>query len=300
VTTPKQSDAGVVLGFEMGSQRIAISEIQPLRIVSAQVKKSAKYRQICASIKEVGIIEPPLVARRQTGRFKFLLLSGHLRIEALKDMGVTEVICLISKEEESYTPKKHVSHLATVQESRMILKAIERGVPAQLIAKTLNVDVSRLKERMRLLDGICPEAIELLKDKHVPVRTFLTLKRMIPLRQIEAIELMIAMNNYTSSCATWLLAATPQNQLIEPDKPKKMKGLTDEQMGMMERESANLDKQYKMIEQSYGSDHLELMLARGFLSNLLANARVVRYLARHQAEILGVFQKLVDAERDAA
>ena len=61
-----------------------------------------------------------------------------------------------------------------------------------------------------------------------------------------------------------------------------------------------LDKQYKMIEQSYGSDHLELMLARGFLTNLIANGRVVRYLAKHQAEILSAFQKLVDAERDAA
>jgi hypothetical protein len=300
MTIGKHSDDNVKLGFEMASQRIAIADIQPRRMVSAQVKKSAKYRQICASIREVGIIEPPLVARLRDGRFKFLLVAGHLRIEALKEMGETEVVCLIAKDDEGYTSNKHVSRLATVQQSRMILKAIERGVPAQRIAKTLNIDVSSLKERMRLLDGICTEAVELLKDKHVPMSTFRTLRKMVPLRQIEAVELMIAMNNYTSSCASWLLAATPQGQLVEADKPKKMKGLTEEQMGMMEKESANLDKQYKMVEQSYGSDHLELMLARGFLSNLLANGRVVRYLARHQVEILRVFQKLVDAERDAA
>jgi RepB plasmid partitioning protein/ParB-like nuclease family protein len=300
VTSAKHSDAAVKLGFEMASLRIAISDIQPLRMVSPQVKKSAKYRQICASIREVGIIEPPLVARLQSGRFKFLLVAGHLRIEALKDMGEAEVVCLIAKDDDGYTPNKHISRLATVQQSRMILKAIERGVPAQRIAKTLNIDVSSLRERMRLLNGICAEAVELLKDKHVPMSAFRSLRKMVPLRQIEAVELMIAMNNYTASCANWLLAATPQSQLVEADKPKKMKGLTDEQMGMMERESANLDKQYKMIEQSYGSDQLELMLARGFLTNLLANGHVVRYLAKHQAEILSAFQKLVDADRNAA
>jgi hypothetical protein len=298
MTAEKSTD--VKMDFEMASQRIAISEIQPLRLVNAQIKKSAKYQQICASIKEVGIIEPPVVVRHRHGRLKYLLMAGHLRIEALKDLGETEVTCLIAKDGEGYTYNKHVSRLATIQQSRMILKAIERGVPAQRIAKTFNIDVASLRERTRLLDGICPEAIELLKDKQIPMNTFRCLRKMMPLRQIESIELMIGMNNYTASCASWLLAATPQDQLVEVEKPKKVKGLTDEQMGMMERESANLDKQYKVIEQSYGCDHLELMLARGYLRNLLANVRVVRYLAQHQADFLREFQRLVDAERDAA
>jgi hypothetical protein len=297
--TPEKQ-AGVEMGFERHSQRIAIPEIQPLRLVSAHVKKSAKYQQIFASIKEIGIIEPPMVARHRSGKLKYLLMSGHLRIEALKDLGETEVVCLIATEVEGYTYNKHVNRLATVQQSRMILKAIERGVPPQLMARTLNVDVGSLKERMRLLDGICPEAIELLKDKHVPVNTFKCLRKMLPLRQIESIELMIMMNNYTASCATSLLAGTPQHQLVEPEKPKKIAGFTDEQLGAIERESINLEKQYRMVEQSYGSDHLELMLARGYLSNLLTNARVVRYLAQHQADFLRVFQKLLDAESDAA
>lgn len=290
----------VEMGFERQSQRIAISDIQPLRLISAHVKKSAKYQQILASIREIGIIEPPIVARHRAGKLKYLLLSGHLRIEALKDLGQTHVVCLIAKEVEGFTYNKRLNHVATVQQSKMIIKAIERGVPAELMARTLNIDVGSLKGRMRLLDGICPEVIELLKDKHVPVNTFKCLRKMLPLRQIEVVELMIMMNNYTASCASSLLAGTLQHQLVEPDKPKKVEGLTDEQIGAIERESANLEKQYRMVEQSYGSDHLELMLARGYLSNLLANARVVRYLAQHQADFLREFQKLVDVEKDAA
>jgi hypothetical protein len=39
----------------------------------------------------------------------------------------------------------------------MILKAIERGVLEERIAKALNVDVGSIKRKRRLLDGICPD-----------------------------------------------------------------------------------------------------------------------------------------------
>ncbi len=46
-----------------------------------------------------------------------------------------------------------------------------------------------LRQKVVLLKDICPEAVELLKDKHVPMSTFWVLKRMAPMRQIEAAEL---------------------------------------------------------------------------------------------------------------
>src|ERR1700685_3493561 len=122
------------------------------------------------------------------------------------------------------------------------------------------------------------------------------LKRMAPLRQIEAAELMIAMNRYTISYARSLLAATPQSQLADPYKPKVVRGLSDEQLTRMERESASVERDFKMIEQSYGADHLDLVLAKGYLAKLLGNARVVRYLAQHQQDILGAFQKIAEME----
>jgi hypothetical protein len=33
----------------------------------------------------------------------------------------------------------------------------------------------------------------------------------------------------------------------------------------MERESANLDREFKMAEQSNGTDHLDLVLAKGYV-----------------------------------
>jgi len=290
----------VKMAFEGAGHRIAISDIQPLKLVSSAVKKTPKYAQIVASIGQVGVVEPPVVARDRKARGKYLLLDGHLRIEALKDMGETEVVCLISTDDEAFTYNKRVNRLAIIQEHRMILKAVERGVSEERIAKALNVDVGNIKRKRRLLEGICVEAADILKDKHVAIHTFAELKKLAPLRQIEAAELMVAMNKYTISYAKSLVAATPQSQFAEGYKPKAIKGLSEDQISLMERESANLEREFRIAEQSYGTDHLDLVLANGYIGKLLENARIVRYLAQHQKEILLEFQKLAEVQAAAA
>jgi ParB-like chromosome segregation protein Spo0J len=288
------------MGFEEVPHCIAIADIQPLKLVSAVVKKTPKYAKIVASIGEVGIVEPPIVARDRAEPGKYLLLDGHLRIEALKDMGSTEVTCVVSTDDEAFTYNKRVNRIAIIQEHRMILKAVERGVSEERIAKALNVNVGSIRRKRNLLEGICPEAAEALKDKHISINSLWELKKLAPLRQIEAVELMAAMNKYTISYAKSLVAATPESQLVEAYKPKVIKGLTAEQIALIERESENVEREFRLAEQSYGVDHLDLVLANGYLSNLLGNARVVRYLAQHQREILTEFQKRVELEKNAA
>ena len=151
-----------------------------------------------------------------------------------------------------------------------------------------------------LLEQICPEVVELLKDKHPPITTLSVLRKMAPLRQIEAAELMVAMNKYTLAYARSLLAATPQSQLVAPDKPKRVRGLTDDQMALMEKESASLEREFKAVEQSYGADHLDLVLTKGYLAKILANARVVRYLAQNHQELLTEFQRISEVKTLAA
>jgi ParB-like chromosome segregation protein Spo0J len=296
----KAKSSSVGIGFEETSRRIAIDLIKPLRLVGQGTKKTAKYAQIAASVREVGLVEPPVVAKDRSDPRKYLLLDGHLRVEILKDTGITEVDCLVSTDDEAFTYNRRVSRIAIIQEHKMILKALERGVLEERLARALNVNVDAIKRKRRLLDGICAEAAELLKDKDVPINSFAELKKMAPLRQIEAAELMVTMNKYTISYAKSLFAATPQDQLADATRKKSLKGLTEEQISLMERESVSLDREFKMAEQSYGTDHLDLVLAKGFLARLLANARVIRYLSQHHPEILSEFHRVADLERSTA
>ena len=288
------------MAFEEAKLRIAIAQIQPLKLVSAAIKKTPKYAQIAASIREVGIVEPPVVARDRSDPGKYLLLDGHLRIDVLKDMGQTDVTCLVSTDDEAFTYNKRVNRLAMIQEHRMILKAVERGVSEGANCKGTQRRCSSIVRKRRLLEGICPEVADILKDKHLAINAFTELRKMVPLRQIEAAELMVAMNKYTVSYAKSLLAATPQSQLVDVDKPKHVRGLSDEQVALMERELVSLEREFRIAEKSYGTDHLDLVLTNGYLSKLLGNARVVRYLAQHHRDILTEFQKLAEIETVAA
>lgn len=286
------------LAFERSSLRIPIEQIVPLREVSNRVRKSVKYSQIAASMKEVGIIEPPVVARDAKDPNLFHLLDGHLRVQICKDEGIQALVCLVATDDEAFTYNKRVNRLAIIQEHRMILTAIEKGVPEERLARALNVNIGSIRNRRRLLEGICPEAADLLRDKHVPIMTFREIRRLKPMRQIEAAELMVAMNKYTVSYARSLVAATPASQLVE-EKKKPVKGVTPEQIERMEAEAANLQREFKVVEQDYGADHLDLVLAVGYVARLLANARIVRYLAQFHPEILAEFQKLSDVQQAA-
>jgi hypothetical protein len=290
----------VRMGFEQRTLLIKLVDIQPLKIVSEEVKRSAKYRQIAASVAEIGLVEPPAVARSRDKSGKFLLLDGHLRLEVLRDRGLAEVECLVSTEDEAFTYNKRVNRIAIIQEHRMILKAIENGVSEARIAKALNVDVASIRRRRKLLDGICAEAVELLKEKHLTLHTFSELRKLCPIRQIEAAELMIAMNNFSNSYVRSLVAATSKSQLAAGYTPRQPKGLSDEQLALMERESASLAREFKVAEQTYGADHLDLVLATGYVSKLLRNGKVVGYLAKHFQELLFEFQKITEADSAAA
>src|SRR5476649_941334 len=105
----KTSPPSVKMAFEGTSVRLAIADIQPLRLVTPTVKGSVKYAQIIASIREVGIIEPPVVARDRSAPGKYLLLDGHLRLEVLKDLGEEVATCLIATDDEAFTYNKRVN-----------------------------------------------------------------------------------------------------------------------------------------------------------------------------------------------
>lgn len=97
--------------------------------------------------------------------------------------------------------KNHkVSRLAAIQEQFMIMRAIKNGVDEERIAKTLNVDVSHIKQKRDLLDGICKEAVHLLREKRA---TAGSLRKVRPMRQIEMAELMCASRDiFGTGCET--------------------------------------------------------------------------------------------------
>lgn len=290
--------SGVAIAFERESVVIALAQIVPLKTMRPGTKESHKYSQILVSVRAVGLIEPPAVIPDSNHPDRYFLLDGHLRVEALKDLGVEKVECLVATDDETYTYNKWINRLPPVQEHRMILRAIERGVPEERIAEALGVEVPTIRRRRQLLDGICTDAVEILKDAPCPAASFDVLRRMAPIRQVEAAELMMGQSNFTATFAKAILAATPDAMLVDPrkKKPGGERAVTAEQIARLERELAGLQAQVKTVEETYGIDNLHLTVTKGYIRKLLGNARVVRWLSQHRQEYLSEFQSIAEIE----
>ena len=286
----------VRIGFDPNGVILPIGSILPSRHLKPGVRVTQKYQQILASVREVGIIEPLIVFRQEDKAEMYILLDGHLRLEVLKELGQTSARCLISTDDEAYTYNKRVSKLATVQEHVMVLNAVRDGhVAEDRIAKALNLDIASIRRKRDLLVGIGREAAEVLTNRSISPNVFAALKKMKPMRQLEVAELLVAANNFSVPYTKALLAATPREMLVDPDKGKIIEGLTPEQIVKMEKEIDSLQRDLKLIEASHGNEVLNLVLARGYLAKLFGNARVVRYLGQNYGNIFSELQAIVEA-----
>ncbi|QYC11492.1 ParB N-terminal domain-containing protein [Brevundimonas nasdae] len=284
----------VKAAFEDRLVTLALDDILPMRRLTDQALKSVKYRRISRSVEEVGVIEPLVVARPRTPG-AWMLLDGHVRLAILRGLGAVETRCLVADDDEAFTYNRRVNRLATIQEHYMIVRALERGVSEEKLARALDVDVKAIQRRRSLLEGVAPEVVDLLKTHSVNPVTFDVLRKMRPMRQVEAAELMLSANNFTSAYAKALLAATRQTDLIRPDKPKRVGGMTSDQMARMEREMASLTKDFRALEASYGDDVLHLVLASGYLNRLLGNTLIERYLTTRHPELVEEFRAIISA-----
>jgi ParB/RepB/Spo0J family partition protein len=276
--------------------RIALADILPVRHVKDPQDNIKRYRTIRASIKEVGLIEPLVVYPQKGAPGKYLLLDGHLRHYALKDLGRTEAECIIASDDESFTYNARVNRLNPIAEHKMIMKAVNNGVKPEKIAAALNLSEADVKASMTLLDGINEEAADLLKDKAVSPKAIRLMRKVNGVRQIEIAELMVSAGNYTKGYAEALVLGTPKDQLVNPDEPKQKKGMTREEIGKLEAEMETLERDLKAVERSYGDNMLNLTLARGYVKKLLDKARVVRFLNANHPDIFTEFESLAAAE----
>ena len=270
---------------------IPLSNLIYLKTLRPRVKDSITFQQILSSVRDVGLVEPPVVFPDPSHQGHYFVMDGHLRIEALKILGIVDVDCLVATDDDTYTYNKRINRMTVVQAHKMIVKAIEHGVSAERLGKTLHLSPATIKNHFRLLDGICPEVIEQLQDKPCPAKTFTRLRRMKPLRQIEAAELMSGQNNFTTAFANALLYNTQSNMLVAQAAANDT--ISVESMAKMEREMAALQVQNKAVEETYGPDVLHLTVMKRFLEKWMDCAPIVRWLAENQPEYFREFQSIV-------
>lgn len=296
----------VQAAFQKQIVTLPLEIILPQRVITKGQRDGDFYKQITASLKHIGLIEPLVVCPRAPG--EYLLLDGHFRLEILKSLGVTEAKCLLSTDDEAYTYNRHVNQIPPVAQHFMLLGALKNGLTEARIAAALHVSIDSIRTKRDMLNGICPEAVQVLLEKSVSAQVFSILKKMKPIRQIEAAEHMVAGGTYTVPFARALLAVTKPEMLEEPPSARKLQATSEAARAMLEEQNEFLLRDLKSVEESYGTDALTLTVSCGYLERLLSNPKIERYVERYHIDILQTLRRLLsdvkpissDAERRAA
>jgi RepB plasmid partitioning protein/ParB/Sulfiredoxin domain len=265
---------------------LPIDVIVPQKELSPEFKKSTTYKRVSSSLEHIGLIEPLIVYPR--GPRDYLLLDGHARLDILKQRGITEVRTIFAMDDEAYTYNKKVNHAPPVAEYFMMMKALSHGVTEERLAQVLNVSVTAIRQRRNMLDGICKEAIEILRNSDVCAGVFAAFKKMKPIRQIEAAEQMHATGTYSVRFAQALLEVTRPEFLVETTLTRKptIEATSKAAQAMLEEETDLLLRELKAVEESYGTDMLTLSITCGYIERLLANSRIERHLEKHHPDVL--------------
>lgn len=268
---------------------IPIEQIILTKKIDKNFEKTTKFQSILSSIREIGIVEPLVVYPEEN--HQYILLDGHSRLHALKILGIDKVLCMLSTDDESFTYNKQINRLTAVQENKMLIKTIERGVSDELIARTLNIDLKVLRQKMKMLNGITKEVVEMLANKQVSKDIFRVLRKMKPERQIEVAQMMIASNKFTLTYANMMLLSSRKEELVESHKSKTTNDdLTD--LSVMQRELERLKENYKISEEKLADLKMGLVVAKGYVKKLLSNAAIVDLLENEQNEIYHTLKEI--------
>lgn len=281
-------------GFELEIVDVPVDLIRPGTIVSPTVLATAKYRTIRSSIRELGVIEPLAVFRTCERPGEYDLLDGRLRLEALKELGRPTAPCMISLDDEGFTFNRHLNRTTPVHESKMIKATLAKGATEERVAAVLQIDIRRMREKVRMLDGVAPEAVSILKDRQVIPKVFAALKKMKPMRQIEAAEMLVAANRFTATYANMILATTRPDALVEKARPKKSEEISTEDLARMAAEMERVHQDSQAVEDSIGDTMLSLVIAKGFTNRLLRNENIHGHLERHHPELLATLLTTIE------
>ena len=107
-----QDDGRIHLAFDRDFLTIPVAAIVPLKVLPDGARASRSYSQVLSSIKAIGLIEAPVVMADTKNAGTWFLLDGHLRVEALKELGIDADKRIIEMPEEV---KELGSYTATVK-----------------------------------------------------------------------------------------------------------------------------------------------------------------------------------------
>jgi hypothetical protein len=144
-----------------------------------------------------------------------------------------------------------------------------------------------------MLNEICPEAVQILMDRPISPQVFALLRKMKPVRRIEAAEHMVVGCTFTIPFAKALLTVTKVEMLDETPSPRKLEATSIAAHAMLSEQNEFLLRDLQSVEESYGTDVLALTVSIGYIERPIDNPKISRYLEQYHFDILQTLKRLI-------
>ncbi|ELZ5766934.1 TPA: chromosome partitioning protein ParB, partial [Escherichia coli] len=186
---------------------------------------------------------------------------------------------------------KQVNHINVVEEHRMIIKSLAK-VSIEKLSAALGISVDAIKDKANVMNGIDPSVIAKLSDKPIPKATFDVLRKMKPIRQIEAVGTMINFDNYSKKFAMSILDATPSSMIVNKGKNTPYKKDIKKTILRLEQEMATTSEETKKLQTEYGSDMLKFVIIQSYINKLLGNSKVLHWFLENEVDYLNELKRI--------
>ncbi len=268
-------------------------DVPIVKLIPRNERKVAKkyYQRIEASLHAVGMIDPLIVFPLGDG---YEILDGCLRYKILLDLGVETVPCLIGDNREGFTGNRMVNQLSASQEMRMLRKSLEE-LDEKTIANALGIAGIRHRLNLHLLKKLHERVAKAFEASKLNLQTAKELAHVKPERQAEILTLMESCNDYCATFARGLVLKTPMAKRAKINGVRTPWTKADEKKSNLLKRLKEAEQQqdfYSSLYRQYTTNLLKLVI---YVRSLLANPRVKEYLQTHHADLVDLFQQVLDS-----
>lgn len=268
-------------------------DVPIVKLIPRNERKVAKkyYQRIEASLHAVGMIDPLIVFPLEDG---YEILDGCLRYKILLDLGVETVPCLIGDNREGFTGNRMVNQLSASQEMRMLRKSLEE-LDEKTIANALGIAGIRHRLNLHLLKKLHERVAKAFEASKLNLQTAKELAHVKPERQAEILTLMESCNDYCATFARGLVLKTPMAKRAKINGARTPWTKADEKKSNLLKRLKEAEQQqdfYSSLYRQYTTNLLKLVI---YVRSLLANPRVKEYLQTHHADLVDLFQQVLDS-----
>ena len=267
-------------------------DISVVKLVPRNERTVAKkyYQRIEASLRAVGLIDPLIVYPLGDS---YEILDGSLRYRILLDLGVETIPCLIHEARDGFTSNRMVNQLSASQEMRMLRKSLEE-LDEKTIANALGMQGISHRLNKGLLTKLHDEVVKAFNTNKLNLQTAKELTHVKPDRQHEILKLMESCKDFSTTFARGLVLKTPMAKRAKASGDRTPWTKADEQKSQLLKKLQEAEQQqdfYTGLYRQYTTNLLKLVI---YVRSLLANAEVRDYLAVNHADLLGIFEQILE------